>query len=60
MILFFERKRSNSEQRIHFETALSETALYRNSKIIVTIVGLSLLLSTKIELFATVVKGFQL
>ena len=37
-----------------------ETALYGNYKIIFTIAGSSLLLSSKIELFATVVKGFQL
>ena len=37
-----------------------ETALYGNYKIIFTISGFSLLLSSKIELFATVVKGFQL
>ena len=60
MTAFFEKKRPNSEQRIYFETALGETAVYRNCKIIVTIAEFSFLLSSKIEVFATVVKGFQL
>ena len=39
---------------------MTETTLYGKYEIISTIAGPSLLLSSKIELFATVVKGFQL
>ena len=53
LILFDKKKASNSIQ----ELFMTETALYRNCKIIFTIAGFSLLLSSKILLFAT--GGFQ-
>ena len=54
--LFFVRQKnsSNSIQKLF----MTETSLNANYKIIFIIAGSSLLLSSKIELFATIVKGF--
>ena len=49
LILFDKKKPSNSIQ----ELFLTETALYGNCKMIFSIAGSSLLLSFKIQLFAT-------
>ena len=50
------KKGSNSIQKL----LMTKREVYRNDEIIFTIAGLSLILSSKIGLFATVVKSFQM
>ena len=50
------KKGSNSIQKL----LMTKREVYRNDGIILTIAGLSLILSSKIRLFATVFKSFQM
>ena len=56
LIFVWHKKPSNSIQKV----LKTKTVLYGNYEIIFTIVGSSLLLSSKFKLFAIVVKVFQL